>query len=113
MRFVSNQWKICCREAERLLQSLQALLEGAQGQLRLSAKTGNPALTAESAVLVIARLDEAYYALLEHHLSCGHDTPAVPPPHRYLPVIVAANPGESCLCHPTEAVALRMVSVLT
>ncbi|KAK9904746.1 hypothetical protein WJX75_001738 [Coccomyxa subellipsoidea] len=86
------------REAERLLQSLQALLEGAQGQLRLSAKTGNPALTAESAVLVIARLDEAYYALLEHHLSCGHETPAVPPPHRYLPVIVAANPGNAAAC---------------
>ncbi len=61
--------------------------------MRPSAKTGDSTLAAESAVLVIARLDEAYYALLEHHLSCGHETPSVPPPHVYLPAIVAANPG--------------------
>ncbi|EIE18633.1 Clavaminate synthase-like protein [Coccomyxa subellipsoidea C-169] len=86
------------REANRLLQNLQGSLEAAQSQMRPSANTGDSTLAAESAVLVIASLDEAYYALLEHHLSCGHETPSVPPPHVYLPAIVAANPGNAGAC---------------
>ncbi len=40
-----------------------------------------------------ADLDKAYYALLEHHLSCGYDTPPVPPPHVYFPALARAHPG--------------------
>lgn len=68
-------------------------MEGAQSEVRSEAKSGGAELAGESAVLVIASLDAAYYALLEHHLSCGRETHAVPPPHVYLPAIVAANPG--------------------
>lgn len=71
--------------------TLQGCASDAQSQIGRGAEPGT--LSAESAVVVIARLDEAYYALLEHHLSCGHRTPPVPPPHIYLPAVVAANPG--------------------
>ncbi|BDA49847.1 hypothetical protein COCOBI_14-4670 [Coccomyxa sp. Obi] len=93
-------WKqgVSGREASRLLQGLQGAVEAADGQVRRDAKSGSAELAAEPAVLVIASLDAAYYALLEHHLSCGHETPAVPPPHVYLPAIVAANPGNASAC---------------
>ena len=83
------------REASRLLHGLQAYVESAQSQVMGSARIGGAELAPESAVTVIASLDAAYYVLLEHHLSCGHETPAVPPPNDYLPAIVAANPGRS------------------
>ena len=85
------------REASRLLHGLHAYVEAAQSQVMGSARTGGAELAAESAVSVIASLDAAYYVVLEHHLSCGHETPAVPPPHDYLPAIVAANPGRSAV----------------
>ncbi|CAL8464285.1 g3820 [Coccomyxa elongata] len=93
-------WKqgIGRREATRLLQGIQGAVQGAQSEVRSEVKSGSAELAGESAVLVIASLDAAYYALLEHHLSCGHETHAVPPPHVYLPAIIAANPGNAAAC---------------
>ena len=55
-----------------------------------------PTLSAEHAVHLCADLDLAYYSLLEHHLSCGHPVPPVPPPHSYFPALAQAHPGARC-----------------
>ena len=41
----------------------------------------------------MAKLDGAYYALLEHALCCGWAAPAVPPPHAWFPAFAAEHPG--------------------
>ncbi len=86
-----------------MVETLQGCASDAQSQIGRGDDSAPSKLSAESAVVVIARLDEAYYALLEHHLSCGHRTPPVPPPHIYLPAIVAANPGKCRIYRPDDS----------
>ena len=75
------------------LQSCRATCQEAQAASTLSA---------EHAVHLCADLDLAYYSLLEHHLSCGHPVPPVPPPHSYFPALAQAHSGahhDTCGCY--------------
>lgn len=68
---------------QRCMQHCQRALAGAAA----------PNLGKADVVHACADLDIAYYALLEHHLSCGYATPPVPPPHIYFPALARAHPG--------------------
>lgn len=54
---------------------------------------------------VVAELDGAYYALLEHALCCSWAAPAVPPPHAWFPAFAAEHPGTGLMLirHPPQA----------
>lgn len=51
----------------------------------------------------VVALDGAYYAAVEHFLTCGWAAPAPPPPHHFFPAIAAAHPGRP---HPTSNLSI-------
>lgn len=52
-------------------------------------------LSAEAVIHTAVALDGAYYALLEHFLTCSWAAPAVHPPHVYFPALAAAHAGNA------------------
>ncbi|KAK9837237.1 hypothetical protein WJX81_000930 [Elliptochloris bilobata] len=82
------------RAASALVAALAARVPAAQ---RACTSTGS-GLSPEQAVMVMAELDGAYYALLEHALCCGWAAPAMPPPHAWFPAFATAHPGNAMAC---------------
>ena len=81
---------------QRCMQHCQRALAGAAA----------PSLGKADVVHACADLDIAYYALLEHHLSCGYGMPPVPPPHIYFPALARAHPGACLLREALHVVQL-------
>ncbi len=95
-----RMWPCLCRrgklkqEASTLLSTFRTALHSCRElSQRTPGNADSASLSAEHTVCMCADLDRAYYALLEHHLSCGYDTPPVPPPHVYFPALAQAHPG--------------------
>ena len=88
----------CCLRCRlafgKLLQGLEAGLMTAREQVAGLASGGRERLLPAEAVQLLSSLDGMYYMLLEHHLSTGGGSPAVPPPHIYFPAVTAAHPGQ-------------------
>lgn len=84
--------------ATRMMSSMRTALQRCmQHCQRALAGAAAPNLGKADVVHACADLDIAYYALLEHHLSCGYATPSVPPPHEYFPALAHAHAGASCV----------------
>ena len=56
-------------------------------------------LDPDVAVAATAAMDNCFYALLEHSLTCGWAAPGVPPPHLWFPAMAAAHPGKEQLTY--------------
>ncbi|CAK0783568.1 hypothetical protein CVIRNUC_006767 [Coccomyxa viridis] len=97
MRATKGPWLNRKRKLSHHASSLiSSMLEALQRcRATCQAAQAAPTLSAEHAVHLSADLDLAYYSLLEHHLSCGHPVPPVPPPHSYFPALAQAHPGNA------------------
>jgi len=92
-----------------MLSSMRTALQACKQVCKQDADSA--ALSAEHVVQMCADLDLAYYAMLEHHLSCGYKTPPVPPPHVYFPAMAQAHPGNLSMVlsfHVAEIVAATL-----
>lgn len=86
-----------CRAATTLVENLEHPLRIALQWAAQHAPPQAAALPPQAAVMIAANADAMYYALLDHNLTCGWQTPPMAPPHAYLPTVVAAHPGECSL----------------
>ena len=99
------------QEASTLLTSIRSALHSCRGLSQSAPGDADAAtLSAQCVVCMCADLDTAYYALLEHHLSCGYETPPVPPPHVYFPALAQAHPGTRKTCNPARTLYLSAVA---
>lgn len=81
-----------------LLGWLRQHLAGAMSWLPSSSSKSSRAqntVSADAVIHLATAIDGAYYAILEHFLTCSWAAPAVQPPHVYFPELAAAHSGNA------------------